>query len=145
MQSRKKPEKETAILLGKNSEFEGNLKFYGTAIVEGRFKGNISGEGTLSIGEAGQIEADIHVSHIIVYGEIRGNIMAEKQIEIHVSGKTFGNVESPVVIMAAGAVFQGKCRTQPPKVVEKEALKTKITENRSGSDAERKRPSTSDI
>ena len=136
MQSRKKPERETAILLGRNSEFEGDLKFYGTTLIEGRFKGNISGEGTLSIGEAGQIEADIHVSHIIVYGEIHGNIMAEKKIEILVPGKIFGNVEAPVVIIAAGAVFQGKCRTQPPQVVEKEALQAKIKKGQPGNKAE---------
>jgi len=126
MQNKKKPAKETAIILGRNAEFEGSLKFFGTALIEGRFKGDISGEGTLSIGQEGKIEADIHVSHIIIYGEVRGNIMAEKKLEINVPGKVYGNIESPVVTIETGAVLQGECRTHPPEVAEKEALKAKI-------------------
>ena len=123
MKKRKKAKKKTTGLLGNNSEFEGNLKFYGTLRITGRFKGNISGDGTISIGTEGKIEADIHVTHIIIYGEIHGNIIAEEKIEINVPAKVFANIEAPVIEIEKGAFFQGKCQTQLPKVVDKEKLK----------------------
>ena len=122
MKNRNRPNGETAIFLGRSSEFEGDLKFYGTARVEGHLRGNISGEGILVIGKEGKIEADAHVSRAIIYGKIHGDIVAEEKIEIKVSGKVFGTIEAPVILIEAGAIFQGKCQTQQPKVVEKDEL-----------------------
>lgn len=110
-----KMNEETTIHLGKNAEFEGDLKFFGTARIEGRFKGNISGEGVLETAKESKIEARIHVTHIIICGEIHGDIFAEEKIDIKVPGKVFGNIEAPVITLEAGAVFQGKCQTQKPK------------------------------
>ena len=123
MKKRKKSRKEADIILGRNSEFEGNLKFYGTLLIDGSFKGNITGEGTILIGKEGIIESDIYVSNIIVYGEVHGNIMAEEKIEINAPGKVFGYIEAPIIEIEKGVVLQGKCQTQRPKVVVKEELK----------------------
>ncbi|NIR15621.1 MAG: polymer-forming cytoskeletal protein, partial [Desulfobacterales bacterium] len=77
--------------LGKDTEFEGKLSFNGAVRIDGRLKGEIFTEGTLIVGESAVIASDIHVSHIIVSGEIRGNIVASDRIEIHAPGKVFGN------------------------------------------------------
>ena len=122
MKKRKKSRKEADIILGRDSEFEGDLKFYGTLLIDGSFKGNITGEGTISIGEEGIIEADIHVSNIIIYGEVHGNIIAEEKIEINAPGKVFGYIEAPIIEIEKGVVLQGTCQTQLPKVVVKEEL-----------------------
>lgn len=122
MKMRNKPRKKTDTILGRDSEFEGDLKFYGTLLIDGSFKGNITGEGTISIGEEGIIEADIHVSNIIIYGEVHGNIIAEEKIEINAPGKVFGYIEAPIIEIEKGVVLQGKCQTQLPKVVVKEEL-----------------------
>jgi len=125
MQKKDKSDNETACHLGKNAEFEGELKFYGAARIEGRFKGNISGEGTLEVAKDAKIEADIYVTRVIASGEIHGNISAEEKIEIQAAGKVFGRIEAPVITLEAGAVFQGKSRTQKPKVTDKEELQIK--------------------
>lgn len=125
MLNRNRSNEEAAVYLRKNTEVEGDLKFFGTALIEGRFKGSISGEGILEIAKESKIEADIHVPHIILYGEIRGNIFAEEKAEIKASGKIFGTVEAPVILIEAGAVFQGKCRTQQPNVAENDELEIK--------------------
>ncbi len=123
MKKRKKSRKEADIILGRDSEFEGNLKFYGTLLIDGSFKGNITGEGTILIGKEGIIESDIYVSNIIIYGEVHGNIIAEEKIEINAPGKVFGYIETPIIEIEKGVVLQGKCQTQRPKIVVKEELK----------------------
>ena len=62
------------------------------------------------VGESAVIESDINVSHIIINGEIRGNIIADTRIEIHAPGKVFGNIQAPSVIIDKGVVFEGSCR-----------------------------------
>ncbi len=52
----------------------------------------------------------MYVNHIIISGEIRGNIVAGKRIEIHAPGKVFGNLESPIVVIDEGVIFEGNCR-----------------------------------
>ena len=103
---------EINAFLGKDTEFEGKLSFKGAVRIDGHFKGEIYTEGTLIVGESAVINSDIHVSHIIVSGEITGNIMADNRIEIHAPGKVFGNIQAPAVIIEEGVIFEGNCRMQ---------------------------------
>jgi cytoskeletal protein CcmA (bactofilin family) len=103
---------EINAFLGKDTEFEGKLSFKGAVRVDGHFKGEIFTDGTLIVGESAVIQSDIHVSHIIVSGEITGNIIADSRIEIHAPGKVFGNIQSPVITIEEGVIFEGNCRMQ---------------------------------
>lgn len=101
---------EINAFLGKNTEFEGKLSFKGAVRIDGHFKGEIDTDGTLIVGETAVIQSNIHVSHVIISGEIRGNVVADNRIEIHSPGKVFGNIHSPVVVIDEGVVFDGNCR-----------------------------------
>jgi cytoskeletal protein CcmA (bactofilin family) len=98
--------------LGKDTEFEGKLSFKGAVRIDGRFTGEIFTDGALIAGESAVIKSEIHVSHIIISGEIRGNIVADKRIEIHAPGKVYGNIQAPVVVIDEGVIFEGNCRMQ---------------------------------
>lgn len=106
----KKKQNEINAFLGRDTEFEGKLAFTGAVRIDGRFQGEILTEGTLIVGESASIESDIHASHIIVSGEIRGNIVADDRIEIHAPGKVYGNIHAPTVVIDEGVVFEGHCR-----------------------------------
>ena len=103
---------EINAFLGRNTEFEGRLSFEGAVRIDGHFKGEINSEGTLIVGETAVMESEVKVSHIVVSGEIRGNIQASKKIEIHAPGKVFGNISAPAVVMDEGVVFEGSCTMQ---------------------------------
>ncbi len=106
----KKKQNEINAFLGRDTEFQGKLAFTGAVRIDGRFQGEILTEGTLIVGESASIESDIHASHIIVSGEIRGNIVADDRIEIHAPGKVYGNIHAPTVVIDEGVVFEGHCR-----------------------------------
>jgi len=111
--------------LGKDIAFEGKLNFNGTVRIDGHFKGEItSTEGNLIVGEFGIIDANIHISHIFISGEIRGNIIADHKIDIHPSGKIFGNIQTPTLSLQEGAILDGDVR-MAPKV---ETYEKKVTE-----------------
>jgi cytoskeletal protein CcmA (bactofilin family) len=58
------------------------------------------------------IRGDIRASCVLVSGEIHGNTVAEQRIEILTPARIFGDIQSPEIIMGAGAVFEGKCQTE---------------------------------
>ena len=95
--------------LGKNTNFEGKLSFSGAVRIDGQFKGEIITDGMLVVGESAVIQSDVHVSHIIISGEIRGNILADRRIEIRSPGKVYGNIQAPIVVIGEGVIFEGNC------------------------------------
>ncbi len=103
--------------LGKNSVLEGRLTFKGTFNIDCNFKGDISAPGTLIVGENGKIDSNIHITSIICKGEILGNIIAEERVEILSSGKVYGDIWAPVVVVKKGAIFEGNCLTNEVKVI----------------------------
>ena len=116
--------------LGEGSVIEGRLIFEGTFNLDCNFKGDISAPGTLIVGENGKIDSNIHVTSIISEGEIHGNIIAEERVEI-LSGKVYGDIWAPIVVVKKGAIFEGNCLTNEVKVIRAEkpdAAVSKITE-----------------
>jgi len=103
--------------LGKDSVLEGRLTFKGRFNLDCNFKGDISAPGTLIVGEKGKIDSNIHVRSIICKGEILGNIIAEERVEILSSGKVYGDIWAPVVVVKKGAIFEGNCLTNEIRVI----------------------------
>ena len=112
---------EMTAFLGKNTNFQGKVTFHGTVRIDGHFQGEISStDGTLIIGEGGLVNANIHISHVVISGEIRGDVIADKRIDILEPGKVIGNIQAPSIVIDEGAIFEGNCRMcQPEKIYEK--------------------------
>jgi len=107
----KKNHDQINAFLGKDTEFEGKLSFSGTVRMDCRFKGEILSGGTLIVGESAVIESDVRVSHMVISGEVRGNIEADR-VEIRSPGKVMGNIRSPVLVIEEGVIFDGSCQMQ---------------------------------
>jgi len=96
--------------MGNGTKFEGKLKSAGDIRIDGNFNGEISIDGTLSIGESGLVEADIYAPFVVISGRFRGNIFAGKRVEILPPANVCGEIEAPSVILEDGAIFEGDCR-----------------------------------
>jgi len=107
---KRREEEEVRAFLGKGAEFTGKLMFNGSVRIDGDFKGDIFGNGTLVIGEGAEVEADIHVHTVLVSGEVRGQIDAQKRLQIYSPGKLPGDVNAPAFSVEEGAFFEGTCR-----------------------------------
>jgi cytoskeletal protein CcmA (bactofilin family) len=111
----KKIKDEINAFLGRDTEFEGKFSFTGAVRVDGKISGEIFSNGTLIVGESAVIKAQIHVAHIIISGEVHGDILAEKKIEITVPGKLFGNIKTPKLVLEEGVIFEGNCKMKDLK------------------------------
>jgi cytoskeletal protein CcmA (bactofilin family) len=99
-------------LLGRGSEFDGKLTFEGTVRIDGKFTGSIVTNDVLVVGEGAKISAEITCGTIIVHGEITGNIKARNTVELHHPAKVRGNVETPVLMVEKGVMFEGQTKME---------------------------------
>jgi cytoskeletal protein CcmA (bactofilin family) len=100
--------------LGKGTEFEGHLKFDGTVRVDGTLRGEIQATGTLMVGEGGRVEAEVRCGTFIVHGEVVGNVQATHRVEALAPARISGNIQTPVLVINEGVVFEGNVRMEPP-------------------------------
>jgi cytoskeletal protein CcmA (bactofilin family) len=97
-----------SAFIDQGSEFEGKLTFKDTVRIDGRFRGEISSENTLIVGETGAIEATIRSNTVVVSGAVEGNIIAGHQVVLHKTARVHGDVTAPSLIIEEGAVFNGQ-------------------------------------
>src|SRR5215208_6644133 len=94
--------------IGRGIEVTGDIVFADRLQVDGKVSGKLSSEsGTLVLGEAGHLEAQVDVGVCVIHGSIHGNIIARSKVEIHKSGRINGDVITPVLLVEEGAVFNG--------------------------------------
>lgn len=97
---------EVEAFLGRNTSFEGKMSFEGMARLDGKLGGEVSGD-ILVIGETATVDAHINVGSLIVDGKVSGKASATGKIEIHSTGKLYGNIATPSLIIREGGLFQG--------------------------------------
>ena len=95
-------------LLGRGATFVGKLTFEGAVRIEGKFKGEVVSDGTLVVGKAAQVDAEIAVGEVIVEGTIVGNVRATRSIELRSSGCVTGDLSTPMLQIDKGAMFDGR-------------------------------------
>jgi len=95
--------------LGDGTSFKGTLTFEGTVRIDGRLEGEIFTKDTLVIGEGAQVSAAIHAGVVVISGTVHGNISAERKTDIHASGRLYGNISTPSLIIEEGVIFEGAC------------------------------------
>ena len=94
--------------LDKGTNVTGELEFTGTLRIDGNFHGSISTGDMLIIGEHALVHADIKVGEIEIHGQIFGRVEAKRRIEISPSGRVRGDICTPVLLVNAGAVIDGR-------------------------------------
>jgi cytoskeletal protein CcmA (bactofilin family) len=96
--------------LQKGTVLEGSLKFERPLKICGKFTGDIESGNILYVAEGADVAADINARIVIVNGRVNGNITASEKVEIQASGQVKGNLKAPMVKIADGVVFEGKCQ-----------------------------------
>jgi cytoskeletal protein CcmA (bactofilin family) len=101
---------ELSVYLDERSDVEGTGTFSGTAMLNGKFKGSIHSTDTLIVGEKGVINADISGASVLIRGEVVGNVVATERVEMLGNARVVGDVDTPVVVVEEGVLFDGHCR-----------------------------------
>lgn len=95
--------------LGSQTEFEGKLSFSGVVHLDGTFHGEIISRGTLVIGSASVVRAQVHASVLKIAGEVHGDLTATERIELYPPARVYGNIRTPSLVVEEGVIFEGMC------------------------------------
>lgn len=95
--------------MGPGTEIQGELHFQDVVRIDGKFNGMVESKGTLIIGDTGHVVATVKIGRITISGRVEGSISASEKVEILHTGKVFGDISAPILIVEEGAVLEGKC------------------------------------
>lgn len=96
--------------LAEGTQIDGEVRFGDELRIDGHVTGRILSEkGRLMVGETGNIQADIAVGTASISGTVSGTLNAATKVEIHSTGKFYGKLHAPALIIEEGAVFEGQC------------------------------------
>ena len=99
------------VILGRQTSFNGILKFSETLRVRGKFNGTIEASGDLIVDKDAELETDnISVSSLTVYGSVKGDIHALDKVDMMSGAKVRGDVAAARLRIADGVLFEGQCR-----------------------------------
>ena len=77
--------------------------------IDGKVEGTIElGDHGLTIGSGAEIKADLVAQTITISGAVTGNVTATSVVDLRATGSVDGDITTPRLIMADGAVIKGK-------------------------------------
>lgn len=114
----------------RGSHLQGELHFDNSFRVDGKVSGVVVSQGSLAIGEHGEVDGEVRVGQVFIAGTLRGSVEALRKIQVAPGGRVYADLSTPALVIEDGAFFEGRCsmtrRDQPapasstgPKLVAK--------------------------
>ncbi len=94
-------------VIGTSIVIDGEISGGEDLVILGTVKGKITLKESLFVEGSGVIEADIETANVEVSGHVTGNIAASEKVELKANCKVVGDIRSPRILIADGAVFKG--------------------------------------
>ena len=94
-------------VIGSSIVIDGEISGDEDLVIQGTVKGKIALKESLFVEGSGVIEADIETANVEVSGHVTGNISATEKVELKADCKVVGDIRSPRILIADGAVFKG--------------------------------------
>ena len=106
--------------IGKSIRVKGDVEGDEDTVVEGRVEGRVSLKGHhLTIGPNGDVQGEVTANQITVVGRVSGNVIASERLEVKDSGRIDGDLYAPRLLVAEGAVINGKIEMKEKPSVSK--------------------------
>ena len=110
-------------LISQHCTIEGNLVTQNSVKMDGRIQGNLRAEGQAIIGENGVVVGDVEATDLLVFGRLEGNILA-KTVQLKPSARILGNIDTEMLLVDPGALYQGSVVMRGAKSAADPALLT---------------------
>jgi cytoskeletal protein CcmA (bactofilin family) len=103
-------EQRTRIAVGRDVSIAGRLIFEEPVRIEGRFRGEVSSDELVVIGEQATLEGRVSAPRLLVMGELRGDVTGSKRVIVGPRAKVHGNIEANALRICEGAHIDGHLR-----------------------------------
>jgi cytoskeletal protein CcmA (bactofilin family) len=99
-------------LINADTIINGDIMFNGGLRIDGTVKGNIitheGKSGTLLISQQAKVEGRVAVTHAVINGEVKGDIVAQDFLQLEAHARILGDITYHTLEMHHGAAVSGK-------------------------------------
>jgi cytoskeletal protein CcmA (bactofilin family) len=102
-------ERRVSAWIGQGVVVEGRITSAQDLRIDGKVEGTIEvGNHGLIIGAGAAIKANLVAKSVLISGAVTGNVTASDRVDLHATGSVDGDITSPRLAMADGALLNGK-------------------------------------
>lgn len=98
-------------VIGRGSVVRGNVRGEGDLEIHGRVEGDIHVTGDVTLGEEALVRGNITAAQVSVAGAVQGDLRGNEAVLIERGGRVIGDLTSPRIGIAPGALVRGGVRT----------------------------------
>jgi cytoskeletal protein CcmA (bactofilin family) len=95
-------------ILSSDVEIKGSLKFSNDLIIDGKIEGEVTSDGSLTVGENAFVQGEIRTKSVVLFGRVQGNITVNERCELKSTAVLEGDVVAGTLAIEEGATFMGK-------------------------------------
>jgi cytoskeletal protein CcmA (bactofilin family) len=101
-------ERRVSAWIGQGVVVEGRITSAQDLRIDGKVDGTIEvGDYGLIIGASAAIKADLVARSVLISGTVTGNVTASDRVDVHATGSVEGDITTPRLVLADGAVVKG--------------------------------------
>ena len=101
-------------MIGPSIKIKGEVTGDEDLLIQGSVEGTIElSDNEVTVGQSGQVAADIQAKTIRIDGSVTGDISGNEKVVITKSGNVRGNIVAPRVTLEDGAIFKGSIDMDP--------------------------------
>jgi len=100
----------TPSIISLEAQFTGSITGDDSLRIVGRYEGEIDVGGLVWIEETGKVGGRVTAPYVIIEGEVDGDIVAARHVEIRGKGRIRGDISSDIIAMEQGCVVEGEMR-----------------------------------
>ena len=104
----------STAVIGQTIHIKGTVTGNENLVIEGKVEGSVDlSQNDLTIGQSGNVTADLTAKTVKIDGQVTGDISGEEKVIVSKSGKVKGNIIAPRVTLEDGAKFKGSIDMDP--------------------------------
>ena len=115
-------ERRVSAWIGQGVVVEGRITSAQDLRIDGKVDGTIAvGDYGLIIGASAAIKADLIARSVLISGTVTGNVTASDRVDVHATGSVEGDITTPRLVLADGAMVKGKVDAGSRRAVKTES------------------------
>jgi cytoskeletal protein CcmA (bactofilin family) len=105
----------TESIIARGTDIKGTIIRTYSIRISGHFEGEINSERHVMVDKGARIEGTIRAPHIIIDGELNGNVESAERVELRPECRMIGNINTNKLAIAEGSFFQGEIKMPKKK------------------------------
>lgn len=93
--------------IGNGTSLVGDLVTNSSIRVDGKIKGTLKCEHTLTVGESGEVNGTVEAKNAVIGGKIQGKVIVREKLVLEAKSRLVGELKAKKLIIDEGAVFDG--------------------------------------